>query len=130
MTSQYLLTHRNLPTLLSKVSEKFQRVPIPEIVSVPYYWNKYLFHSMRSTGNRFAIQKIFHPLLGDPPLSVCRRQSDEYLDVSVSMTRFFPITRLKFYIGFLFFVFSSLNPFKGIIASEYIGHSGVIRIGS
>jgi RHS repeat-associated protein len=30
----------------------------------------------------------------------------------------------------LFPFFSSLNPFKGIIASEYIGYSGVIRIGS
>jgi hypothetical protein len=30
----------------------------------------------------------------------------------------------------LFFVFSSLNPFKGIVAFEYIGCSGVIRIGS
>jgi hypothetical protein len=30
----------------------------------------------------------------------------------------------------LFFVVSSLNPFKGIIAFEYVGHSGVIRIGS
>jgi hypothetical protein len=27
-------------------------------------------------------------------------------------------------------VFPSLNPFKGIVASEYIGYSGVIRIGS
>jgi hypothetical protein len=46
------------------------------------------------------------------------------------MARPFPIIRLKFYTDFLFFVFSSLNPFKGIIASDYIGHSGVIRIGS
>jgi hypothetical protein len=46
------------------------------------------------------------------------------------MVRFFPITRLKFYIGFLFFVSSFLNPFKGIVAFEYIGDSGVIRIGS
>jgi hypothetical protein len=30
----------------------------------------------------------------------------------------------------LFFVFSSLNPFKGNDAFEYIGRSGVIRIGS
>jgi OmcA/MtrC family decaheme c-type cytochrome len=30
----------------------------------------------------------------------------------------------------LFSAFSSLNPFRGTIASEYIGHSGVIRIGS
>jgi len=30
----------------------------------------------------------------------------------------------------LSFVFSFLNTFKGTIAFEYIGHSGVIRIGS
>jgi hypothetical protein len=33
----------------------------------------------------------------------------------VSRARFFPIIRLKFCIGFLFFVFSSLNPFKSIM---------------
>ena len=130
MTSQYLLTHHNLPTPLPKVSEKFQLVPTPEIVSAPYCWNKYLFHSMRSTGNRFAIRKISHPLLCDPALSVCRHQNDGYSDVWVSMARFFPIIRLKFCIDFLFFVFSSLNPFKGTIASDCIGYSGVIRIGS
>jgi hypothetical protein len=42
----------------------------------------------------------------------------------------FPIIRLKSCICFLFFVFSSLNPFKGTIAFEYVGNSGVIRIGS
>jgi hypothetical protein len=52
------------------------------------------------------------------------------LDASVSMARFFPIIRLKSCIYFLFSFFSSLNPFKGIVASEYIGYSGVIRIGS
>jgi hypothetical protein len=52
------------------------------------------------------------------------------LDVWAVMVRFFSITRLKFCIGFLFLVFSSLNSFKGIIASDYIGNSGVIRIGS
>jgi hypothetical protein len=44
--------------------------------------------------------------------------------------RFFPITRLKSCIGSLVSFFSSLNPFKGISAFEYIGYSGVIRIGS
>jgi len=130
MTNRYLLTHHNLPTPLPKVFEKFQLVPTPEIVSAPYCWNKYLFHLMRSIDSRFAIRKISHPLLCDPALSFCRHQSNACLDALVSMARFFPITRLKFCIGFLFFVFSSLNPFKGIIASEYIGNSGVIRIGS
>ena len=53
-----------------------------------------------------------------------------YSGASVSAARFFPIVRLKSYICFLFFVFSFLNPFKGIIAFEYIGNSVVIRIGS
>jgi hypothetical protein len=53
------------------------------------------------------------------------------LDVLAVTVQFFSITRLKSCIGSLLFVFSSLNnPFKGIIAYEYIGHSGVIRIGS
>jgi len=69
-------------------------------------------------------------LLCDPALSVCRRQSDACLDVLELAARFFPIIRLKYCICFLFFVFSSLNPFKGIIAFDYIGNSGVIRIGS
>jgi len=131
MTSQCLLTHHNLPMPLPKVSEKSQLVPTPEIVSAPYCWNKYLFHSMRSTGSRFAIRKKSHPLLCDPALSVCRRRNDGYLDVLAVTVQFFSITRLKSCIGSLLFVFSSLNnPFKGIIAYEYIGHSGVIRIGS
>ena len=130
MTSRYLLIHHNLLTPSPKVFEKSRLLPIPEIVSVPYYWSKYLFHSMRSTDSQFAIQKISHPLSCDPALSVCPRQSDECLDVWAVMARFFPTTRLKSCIGFLFFVFSSLNPFKGTIAFDYIGNSGVIRIGS
>ena len=130
MTSQSLLTHHNLPMPLPRVSEKSQLLPIPEIVNALYCWNKYLFHLMRSTDNRFAIRKIFHPLLCGPALAACRRQSGVCLDALLSTARFFSITRLKFYIGFLFSFFSSLNPFKGIIASEYIGHSGVIKIGS
>jgi len=69
-------------------------------------------------------------LLCDPALSVCRRQSDACLDVLVLAARLFSIIRLKYSIYFLFFVFSSLNPFKGIIAFDYIGNLGVIRIGS
>jgi hypothetical protein len=130
MTSQYLLTHHNLPTPLPKASEKFQLVPTPEIVSAPYCWNKYRSDSMHSIDSRFAIRKRFHPWLYDPALLVCRRQSDACLDALVSMARFFPIARLKFCICSLFSLFSSLNPFKGTIAFEYIGYSSVIRIGS
>jgi len=130
MTSQSLLTHHNRLVPWPKVSEKFQPLPTPEIVSAPYYWNKYPFHSMHSTGIRFVIQKISHPWLGDSGLLAVHRQSDVCLHAWVSVARFFPIIRLKSCIYFLFFVLSSLNPFKGIIASDYIGHSGVIRIGS
>jgi len=80
---------------------------------------------MRSIDSRFAIRKEYRPLPCDPAPWVYRRQSDEYLDAWVSMARFFPIIRLKSCI-----CFSSLNPFKGIIASDYIGYSRVIRIGS
>jgi hypothetical protein len=52
------------------------------------------------------------------------------LGALVSVARFFPIIRLKSCICLLFFVFSSLTLFKGIIAFEHIGHSGVIRIGT
>jgi hypothetical protein len=130
MTSQSLLAHHNLLMPWPTVSEKFQLGPIPEIVSAPYYLSKYLSRSMHSTGSRFAIRKKSHPWLCDPVLSAGRRQSGACLGAWVSMARFFPITRLKFYTGFLMFVFSSLNPFKGTIASDYIGYSGVIRIGS
>ena len=85
---------------------------------------------MRSTDSRFAIRKISHPSLCDLALSVCRHQNDEYLGALAVIARFFPIIRLKSCIGFLLFVFSSLNPFKGTIAFDYIGNSGVIGIGS
>jgi len=130
MTSQSLLTHHNFPEPLPRVSEKLRLLSTPEIVSGPYCWNKYRSHSMRSIGSRFAIRKIFRPLPCDPALLVCRRQSDVCLDALAATAQFFSITRLKFCICSLFSFFSSLNPFKGISAFEYIGHSGLIRIGS
>jgi len=129
-TSQYLSTHHNIPEPSSRVSEKLRLLSTPESVNEPYYWNKYLSHSMRSTGSRYAIRKISRQLLYDPVLSACRRRNDGYLDVLAATVQFFPITRLKSCIGSLFSFFSSLNPFKGISAFEYIGYSGVIRIGS
>ena len=130
MTNQYLSTHHNFSMLSSRVSEKLRLRSILESVNEPYCWNKYRSHLMHSTGSRFAIRKEYHPSLCDPALSVCRHQSDEYSDVSVSMARSFPIIRLKSCIYFLFSFFSSLIPFKGTIAFDYIGYSGVIRIGS
>ncbi len=130
MTSQFLSIRHNLSMPSSRVSEKLRLLPIPEIWNGPYCWNKYPFHSRRSIDSRFAVRKEYRSLLCDPAPWVCRRQSDEYSDAWVSMARSFPIIRLKSCICFLFSVFSSLNPFKGIVASEYIGNSGVIRIGS
>jgi hypothetical protein len=92
--------------------------------------SKYQFHLRHSIDSRFAIRKKSRSLLCDPALSVCRRQSDACLDVLESAARSYSIIRLKYCIDFLYFVFSSLNPFKGIIAFDYIGNSGVIRIGS
>ena len=130
MTSQSLLIHRNLSRPSSRVSEKLRLLPIPEIVNGLCCLSRYPFHSKHSIGSPFSIRKEFRPSPCDPALSVCRRRSDEYSDAWASMARSFPIIRLKSCIYFLFSVFSSLNPFKGIVASEYIGYSGVIRIGS
>lgn len=130
MTSQSLSAHHNLPMPYSTRSEKSWLLPISEIANAPCCLSISRFHLMRSTGNRSVIQKIYHLWFCDPVLSGGRRQSNAYSDVSVSMARFFPIICLKFYTDFLFFVFSSLNPFKGSIASDYIGNSGVIRISS
>jgi len=130
MTSQYLSTHHNLPKPLSKVSEKLQLGSTPETASELCCLSKCQFHLRHSIDNRFAIRKESRPLPCDPVLSVCHHQNDEYWDASVSTARFFPIIRLESCICFLFFFFPSLNPFKGTIAFDYIGYSGVIRIGS
>jgi len=128
--SQYLSTHHNLPEPSSKASEKLQLPSTPEIVSGLYCWSRCQFHLKHSIDNRFAIRKESRPSPFDPVLWVCHHQNDEYSDASVSMARSFPIIRLKSCICSLFFVLSSLNPFKGTIAFDYIGYSGVIRIGS
>jgi len=129
-TSQYLLTRHSVSVPAPTVPERRQLWSTPEIVSVLCCLNKYQFHPKRSIDNQSEVQKEFRPWPCGPALSACHRQNDVYSDALVSAARFFPIVRLKSYICFLFFVFSSLNPFKGIIAFEYIGHSGVIRIGS
>jgi len=130
MTSQSLSSHHNLPEPSSRVAEKLRLLSTPEIVSGLCCSNKFQSDSARSIDSRSAKQKVSHPLLCDPVLSAFRHQSGEYLDAWVSMARSFPIIRLKSCIGSLFSVFSSLNPFKGTIAFDYIGYSGVIRIGT
>jgi hypothetical protein len=130
MPSQYLSVRHNLLKPSSTVSEKLRLVSIPENVNGRYYLNRCRFHSRHSIGSQSVTQKESRPLPFDSAPLVCHRQNDGYSDVSVSMAQSFPIIRLKSCIYFLFSVFSSLNPFKGTIAFEYIGYSGVIRIGS
>jgi len=129
-TSQYLSIHRSLPEIVPIVSERPRLWSTLENGCGLCYLNKYLFRSERSTDSRFAGQKRFHPWLCDLALEACHHRNDGYLDALATAAQFSPITRLKSCICFLFFVSSSLNPFKGIIAFEYIGRSGVIRIGS
>ena len=123
-TSQCPLTHHNLPTPLPIAPEKLRLRSTPESVNEMYYWNKYPSHSRHSIDSRFVIRKISRPLPCDPALWVCRRQNDGYWDALAATVQFSPITRLKSCIGSLFF--SSLNPFKGISASECIGNSELL----
>jgi hypothetical protein len=129
-TSQYLSIRHTLPEPVPIVSERPRLWSTLENGCGLYYLNKYLFRSERSTDSRFAGQKGFRPWPYDPEPLVCRHQNDAYSYALVSTARFFPIIRLKSCICFLFYVYSSLNPFKGTVAFENIGYSGVIRIGS
>jgi hypothetical protein len=52
------------------------------------------------------------------------------LDALAATARFLPTIRPKSCFCSLFSVLSSLNPFKGTVAFEYVGNSRVIRIGS
>ena len=130
MNNQYHSTRHSFSEPVPTVSEKHRLWSTPEIASVLCCWSRYQSRSRRSIDNRSAIQKEFRPLPCGPAPLACRHRNDVYSGASVSAARFFPIVRLKSYICFLFFVFSFLNPFKGIIAFEYIGNSVVIRIGS
>jgi len=129
-TSRYLSIHHSLPKPMSIVSERPRPWSTLENGCGLCYSNKYLFHSERSTDSRFAIQKRFHPWPCDLTLLACHHRNDGYSDALATAARFFPIIRLRSCIYSLFSVFSSLNPFKGIVAFEYIGCSEVIRIGS
>jgi len=129
-TSQYLSIRHSLPEPAPIVSERPRLWSILETGCGLCYLSKYLFRSVRSTESRCAGQKRFRPWLCDPVLVACHRRNDGYSDALAAVARLFPITGLKSYICLLSFVFSSLNPFKGIFAFEYIGRSGVFRIGS
>lgn len=128
-TSQSLSTRHTLEGPSPRVSEKRRLASILEIVNARCYSNKYPSRSAHSIGSRFAIQRRCRPWPCGPGLSAGLRRNDAYWGASGAKARFFPIVRLKSCICFLFFVFSSLNPFRGTIASEYIGQQGVIRIG-
>ena len=129
-TSQSLSTRHTREEPSPRVSEKRRLASIPEIVNVRCCSNKCPSRSERSIDNRFAIQRRCHPWPCGPGLSAGLRRNDAYWDASGAKARFFPTVRLKSCICFLSFVFSSLNPFRGTIASDYIGQQAVIRIDS
>ena len=129
-TSQSLSTRHSLSEPVPTVSEKHRLGSTPEIARGLCCSNRCRSRSAHSIDNRSAKQKGCHPLLCDRALAVCRRRNDAYSGASVSTAQFSPMICLKSCICSLFYVYSSLNPFKGIVAFEYIGHSGVIRIGS
>jgi hypothetical protein len=130
MTSRSLLTRHTREAPSPRVSEKRRLASIPEIVNGRCYSNKYPSRSAHSIDSRFAVQRRCRPWPCGPRLSAGLRRNDAYWDASGAKARSFPIVRLKSCICFLFFVFSSLNPFRGTIASDYIGYPEVIRIGS
>ena len=129
-TSQSLSPRHTRQEPSPRVSERRRLASIPESVNGRCYSNKYPLRSERSIDSRFSIQRRCRPWPDGLGLSAGLRRNDAYWDALGAKARFFPIVRLKSCIGFLFFVFSSLNPFKGTIASEYIGHQRVIRIDS
>ncbi len=129
-TNQSLSARHSLPEPRPRVSERLPLASIPEIANEPCCSSKCLSHSKRSIGSRFTTQRGCHPSPAGPGLSAGPRRNDAYWGASVSKARFFPRVRPKSCICSLFSVFSFLNPFRGIVASEYIGYPRVIRIGS
>ena len=129
-TNRCLSIRRSLPRPFPRVPGTRLRGTTLETASGLCYWNKYRSRLGHSIDNRFAAQKIFRPSPFDPTLWACRRQNGAYSYVLAVKSRFFSIIRPKSYTCSLFSGCSSLNPFKGTIAFEYIGNSGVIRIGS
>ena len=129
-TNLSLSTHHTLADSTAKVSGRLRLSSTLENDRVRYCWGKSPSHSRRSTDSPFATQRKCRPYTCDPRHVACHHRSDVCSDALAAGAAFFPITRLKSYICFLSFVLSSLNPFKGTIAFEYIGYSGVIRIGS
>jgi len=129
-TNRSLSIHHNLPKPFPIASGIRRLVSTLETVSGRCCWNKYPFHSTRSIDNRFAGRKRFRPWpCGRAPWAD-HHQNDGYSYALAVTALFPPITGPKSYTCLLFFAFSSLNPFKSILAFEYIGSSGVIRIGS
>jgi len=117
-TNQYLSTRHSLAEPVPTVSEKPRLGSTPGIGYGLCCWSKYRSHSKRSIDNQSGAQKEFHSWPCGRVASACHHRSDVYLGALVSVARFFPIIRLKSCICFLLFVFSSLSPFKGIIAFE------------
>ena len=129
-TSQSLSTRHSLEEPSPRVSEKLRQRSTPETSNGPCCWNKCQCHSVRSTDNQFVIQRILRSWPCDRPPSVCHHRNDVCSDALAAAARLLPTIRLKSCFCSLFFVLSSLNPFKGTVAFEYVGNSGVIRIGT
>jgi len=128
--NQSLSARHTPPAPGPKASEKLRPASIPEIANERYCLNKYPSRSKRSTGSRFATQREYHPGPAGPVLSAYPRRNDAYWDAPVTKARSFSRVRLKSCICFLSYVSSFSNPFRGTVASEYIGYPRVIRIGS
>ena len=129
-TSQSLSPRHTRQAPSPRVSERRRLASIPESVNARCYSNKSPSRSERSIDSRFSIQRRCRPWPGGRALLAGRRRNDACWDASGAKARFCPIVRRISCICFLSSVLSSLNPFRGTIASEYIGHQGVIRIGS
>jgi len=120
-TNQFLSTRHTREAPSPRVSEKLRPASTPEIVNARCYSSKCPSRSAHSIDSRFSIQRRCRPWPYGLGLSDGLRRNDAYWDASGAKARSFPIVRLKSCICFLFFVFSSLNPFRGTIASENIG---------
>jgi hypothetical protein len=130
ISNQSLSTRRSLPRPVPTVCEKLPLRSTPENANERYCSSRCRFRSGRSTDSPSGAQIIWHPSPCGLAHVACRRRSGGCWGVWVAVARSFSIIRLKSGIDSLYSVLSSLNPFKGTVACEYIGNSGVFRIGS
>ena len=129
-TNRCLSIRRSFPRPFPRVYETPRPLSTPENDHGPYCWGKSRWRSGRSTDSRYVTQRKCHPCTCDPRLAVGRHQNDACSCAWARAAQSFSITHLKYDTYSFFFACSSVNPFKGTIAFEYIGNSRVIRIGS